>query len=566
MKNKAIVYFGILAILTFITGCQDLDEPTLGDFPLDGPVVNLITPNPQGTTSIQTPDDTVPVAFSFNATDDLGIANISLQVDGNEIYTISDFTDNTNFALEDFMYDLGLGAHTLQLDVTDTDSNVTTVNTTFEVIEQLYVPLFDGEFLYMPFEDSYDDLISSTPATAVGTPGYSGDPFAGTNAFGSATDSYIEFPINQLSEPLGNEFSGAFWYKVSGNPDRAGIIVIGDDADNRNQGFRLFREGSSGTQRIVLNTGTGTGESWNSGSTNDFPVDGEWAHIAFTISETETKVYINGVLRNTAAMSNPVDWTGCENITIGSGGPTFSYWNHLSDVGSSLDELRLFNRALTQSEITGMIAQSSQIFNMSFDGDYEEDISETTASMVGTPGYAGESFAGSDAYQGAADAYLTFPLATVGLGSEFSAVFRYKVNASPDRSGILVVGDDADDRNQGFRLFREASGSNQTVVLNVGTGSGESWNTGNLIDPTSSDWVQIAFTISETETRVYLDGVLSNTATMSNPIDFTGCTDIVIGAGGPTFSYWGHNSDESPMDELQFFNKVLSQEEIQSML
>ena len=561
MKNIKYICLIILVTL-FFQSCQDLDQPELGDFPLDGPLISLFTPNPDGTTSIQTAESTASVSFKFDVIDDLGISDIVLKLNGEEIYSINSFTDNTSFSLDEFIYDdVPLGSNSVELVVTDTDANEAIVTTTLEIIEQLYSPLFDGEFFYMPFENHYDDLVSSSSAISVGSPTFSGDPFLGVEAFSAPSGTYINFPINQLTESLGVEFSGTFWYKVSGNPDRAGIIVVGDNADDRLQGFRLFREGSGTEQTIKMNVGTGTDESWNDGGVIDV-ASGEWVHIAFTIAPTETKIYFNGTLMNTATPSNAIDWTNCENITIGAGGPTFDYWDHNSDTGSSLDELRFFNKALSQSDIFAMITQSSQTFNMSFDGDFQESISETEAALVGTPGFAGEAFSGSDAFKSATDSYLTFPLATIGLGTEFSAAFRYKVNASPDRSGLLVVGDDVDDRFQGFRLFREGSATEQTIKLNVGTGTDESWNDGGVIDATVDDWVHIAFTVSETETRIYINGVLQNTGTLNAPIDFTNCTDLVIGAGGPTFSYWDHLSDESPMDELQFFNKVLSQEDI----
>ena len=45
-----------------------------------------------------------------------------------------------------------------------------------------------------------------------------------------------------------------------------------------------------------------------------------------------------------------VDWTGCDILSIMSGAPRFTGWNHRSD-SSFLDELHLFDKALTQSEI-----------------------------------------------------------------------------------------------------------------------------------------------------------------------------------------------------------------------
>ncbi|WP_233702697.1 LamG domain-containing protein, partial [Hyunsoonleella flava] len=75
-------------------------------------------------------------------------------------------------------------------------------------------------------------------------------------------------------------------------------------------------------------------------------------HIAFTISQSEAVVYIDGQVVRQGAFSG-VDWTGCDILSIMSGEPRFSGWNHRSDL-SFMDELRLFNKALTQSEVTNL--------------------------------------------------------------------------------------------------------------------------------------------------------------------------------------------------------------------
>jgi len=168
---------------------------------------------------------------------------------------------------------------------------------------------------------------------------------------------------------------------------------------------------------------------------------------------------------------------------------------------------------------------------------------------------------------GAADSYLTFPIDGLFGADAFSATFWYKVDGSPDRSGILVVGNDTpENRNQGFRLFREGSATEQTIKANIGIGDGESWNDGGVIDVTAGEWVHVALTVSATESKIYFNGVLQNTTELSSSIDWTGCTDLTIGAGGETFSYWGHLSDSSGIDELRLFNKALSSSEIAEML
>lgn len=562
--KKIIKYtFGLLALLAL--SCYDGIDPITAVDPGDdmsAPIVKIISPT-EGTT-IKVFEEVTSFDVKIEVTDDIEISSISILLDNSEIMSYDNFIDYRR-ALEEFTYtDLVDGDHVLKVVATDIEGKSTTGTVNFSK-EPPYTPLFDGEMLYMPFDGDYRDLIGFEIADQVGSPGFAGSGYAGSNAYKGTTDSYLEFPAENL---LSNEFSAAFWYKVNSTPDRAGILVVGDDATDRNQGFRLFREGNATSQRIKLNVGTGSGESWNDGGVIDVTA-GEWVHIAFTISQTETKIYFNGVEQLTANLSAPIDWTGCEKITIGSGGDTFSYWNHKSDY-SELDELRLFNKALTQSDIQIMINSfnpyipqyDGESFYMPFDNGYIDLIGGKAASPTGSPDITNESYIGEGAYLGATDSYLTYP-ANGLLTNQFSTTFWYKVNSSPDRAGILVVGNDVpENRNQGFRLFREGSATEQRIKLNVGTGGGESWNDGGIIDVTAGEWVQVAVTVSNTQSKIYFNGVEVNSATLSAPIDWTGCDTFTIASGEPTFSYWNHKSDGSIIDELRFYNKALSSEEV----
>ena len=562
--KKIIKYtLGLLALMAI--SCYDGIDPITAVDPgadMSAPIVKIISPV-EGST-IKVFETVTSFDVKIEVTDDIEISTISVLLDGSEIKNYNNFIDYRR-ALEGFTYDnLVDGNHKLTVMATDIEGKTTSSEVNFSK-EPPYTPLFDGEVLYMPFDGDYRDLISFNIADQIGSPGFAGSGYAGSNAYKGTADSYIELPAGNL---LTNEFSGAFWYKVDSTPDRAGILVVGDDATDRKQGFRLFREGNATSQRIKLNVGTGTGESWNDGGVIDVTA-GEWVHIAFTISQTETKIYFNGVEQLTANLTAPIDWTGCEKITIGSGGDTFSYWNHKSDY-SALDELRFFNKALSQSDIQIMINSfnpyipqyDGESFYMPFDKGYIDLIGGRAASATGTPDITNESYIGDGAYLGATDSYLTYPADGL-LTSQFSTTFWYKVNSSPDRAGILVVGNDVpENRNQGFRLFREGSATSQRIKLNVGTGGGESWNDGGLIDVTAGEWVQVAVTVSNTESKIYFNGVQVNSATLSAPIDWTGCDTFTIASGEPSFTYWNHKSDGSIIDELRFYNKALSSEEV----
>ena len=88
-----------------------------------------------------------------------------------------------------------------------------------------------------------------------------------------------------------------------------------------------------------------------------------------------------------------------------SGEPRFTGWNHRSDQ-SFMDELRVFDRELSQGEIQGIIVDEAgavggyqpkydgEMFYASFDGDYKEMVSGTEMTIVGSPGFAGEGVPG----------------------------------------------------------------------------------------------------------------------------------------------------------------------------
>jgi hypothetical protein len=217
---------------------------------------------------------------------------------------------------------------------------------------------------------------------------------------------------------------------------------------------------------------------------------------------------------------------------------------------------------------------SGEMFYMPFNGDFMEQVTITGAGQVKSPGFGAGKI--GMAYKGATDSYLTFktqdPAQQINLlTAEFSATFWYKLNATPDRGGILTVTPDNptgdDGRKFGFRLFREAGNGGQTIKLNAGNGNAESWFDGGATATLqlNSDWTFIAFTVSKTECAVYFNGQPVSKGSFTG-IDWTGCNSLSIMSGAPNFNYWGHNSDESLMDELRFYNKALTQAEVQNVM
>ncbi len=568
MKNIKIKLLGVLSFLLALTACEvdGIDPISEVDPGPDQGAPEVTISSPAEGNTIKVLEEISSITIAFEVVDDIEVANIEVMVDGSMIAEMSEFKDYRIVKDEVVFNNVTNGDHTVSVKATDLEGNVTTKTVNFSK-EPPYTPKFQNEYLYKPFDGDYVDLITLKSSEVTGNLSFAGESFLGSNAYAGASDSYLTFPFDGS---IGTEFTASFWYNVSGDPNRAGILVAGAD-ENRTQGFRLFREGSADEQVIKLNVGTGSGEVWNNGGAIDVNSD-DWVHVAFTVTAEETVIYLDGMPVNTGNMAGAtIDWTGVEQLTIGAGGETFSYWDHLHDT-SSIDELRFFDAALSQEEIQNLISASSETLKISFDGSYEDAASNREITVVGNPGYAGESVEGTNAYAGAADSYLTTPSEGL-LSSTFSATFWYKLDASPDRAGILVVGpedtdspDAQNDRSSGFRFFRENGAEGfQRFKLNVGDGSADTWVDGGTAADVANDagWVHLAFTISESSAIVYINGVAVKESAFAG-IDWTGTDLVSIMSGAPRFTEWGHGSDASYMDDLTFYNKVLTPEEIEA--
>ncbi len=586
MKNINKHIIGLLTLILMVSCYDGIDSISQVDPGPDAgaPIVTIVRPTDG--LAISEPNPISSINIEVRVEDDIEVGTITISLDGNEIatYDSGSYVDY-RIVTKVMTYDnIAIGEHTLTVTATDLAGNVTTSTANFTK-EPPYSPLYPGETLYMPFDGDFTNLVTSSSATEVGNPGFAGEAKVGNNSYAGATDSYLTYPTAGM---LGTEFTASFWYKLNASPDRAGVLVIGppdtnnpNAQNNRTSGFRFFRENAGGKQRFKLNVGNGTDENWFDGgvAADVDPAINQWVHLAFSISDTEAAVYINGQVVSQGTFPG-IDWTGCDIMSIMSGAPRFTEWGHNSDL-SYMDELRVFNIALTQQEIVQQMVNSSQTLYMPFNGSYSDVINDIDATENGTPGFTGsaEAYSGNNAYAGATDAFLTVPTSEMNLGNEFSASFWYNMNATPDRAGILTIGPPdsgnanfptvQNKRTSGFRFFRENAGGKQRFKLNVGNGTDENWFDGGTaadLDPaTVTGWVHMAFTISPTQCTVYINGQVVSQGAFPG-VDWTGCDIMSIMSGVPRFTEWGHKSDLSYMDDLRIFNKALTMAEVQSML
>ncbi|GGZ43874.1 LamG-like jellyroll fold domain-containing protein [Mesonia mobilis] len=349
-------------VLVIAAACQqeEIDDITKVDPGEDQAAPEVEITSPGDDTDFQTTTETVMINIAFEATDDIEITEISVDLNGEELEFYDEFTDY-RIVDKEVPYELSDGEYTLTVTVTDIAGNTTSETINFSKETVPYVPQFDGEAFYMNLNGGYADLISNREITAVGEPGFAGEAQIGSNAYAGNTDSYLTAPVEGLTSLT---FSATFWYKLDADQEKAGIITASalQNPENpegpqnlRTSGFRFFREG---TDVFKLNIGNGSAEAWNDPGSSNIS-SGEWTHIAFTISETETVIYFNGEAINTSTLDAPMSWEGVDLISIMSGAPGFTEWGHLSDL-SYMDDLRFFNKALTAEEVNEVMGYTEE--------------------------------------------------------------------------------------------------------------------------------------------------------------------------------------------------------------
>jgi hypothetical protein len=165
----------------------------------------------------------------------------------------------------------------------------------------------------------------------------------GAASFGGS-NGYITVP-NSSSLQLTGDFTISLWvYRAGATSDWVRMVGKGDST-NRNYGV-WYGPGIS-YQVLFQQYDSSGGVVMQAQSTTAIPV-GTWTHVAVTQTGTTGRIYINGVLDGTATRSG-TPATSTDPLTFGYAG--FHGYHY-----GSMDEVRMYTRALSASEIAKLAA------------------------------------------------------------------------------------------------------------------------------------------------------------------------------------------------------------------
>jgi hypothetical protein len=150
----------------------------------------------------------------------------------------------------------------------------------------------------------------------------------------------------------GPAFSLAFWFRVLDNSGGHGTLVA--HGTHYTQNSVMMRIAGSGDGSIWTYVCDGSDTSCGTGYGTSNPPggnwgDGQWHHYALTVSSTQdsAKVYVDGVYRNAIPRGgSTINPSG--NFYVGRGS------DGLHPLNGMVDDLRLYNRELSASDITSL--------------------------------------------------------------------------------------------------------------------------------------------------------------------------------------------------------------------
>jgi hypothetical protein len=212
----------------------------------------------------------------------------------------------------------------------------------------------DGLIGYWPFNGNANDESGNSDGVVNG-------PTLTTDRFGSANSAYNFDGINDFIRVLDNstlrpeKISLVAWVKTS---SRLGIILGKTNfANANNEQYALSLDSRKAPLEVLFgikqNSNCLPSSGWrNSGTINSIS-DNKWHFIVGTFDGTSLKLYIDGALVNTnnSLPTNKIDGCVGGNIEIG------RWWS--SDplyFRGIIDDLRIYNRALSQNEIQYLYA------------------------------------------------------------------------------------------------------------------------------------------------------------------------------------------------------------------
>lgn len=223
-------------------------------------------------------------------------------------------------------------------------SNLINLNTTQAATLELVAPHAEAtgywSFNVNNSTDTVDDANGLNNGTIYNATWTESGQYGGAYVFDSEDNDYIEVADSEALN-LTIPFTIAAWINPVSIGEEMQIVSKGTGA-TRNYEFLVKTSG-----RVELGAWNGTTDILEAVS-EDIIATGEWTYVIGVFNGTHGQTYINGEINGNSAANTSGLVTTSATLRIGhlNGYPTAVYFN------GTIDEVRIYNRSLSQAEIT----------------------------------------------------------------------------------------------------------------------------------------------------------------------------------------------------------------------
>jgi hypothetical protein len=382
-------------------------------------------------------------------------------------------------------------------------------------------------------------------------------------SFASSSFQYVDISDNAALTPASITVSA--WVKPTALPASSGdiIAIIAKRDGGGTGGYILELYNNSGNQQIYWLAAGGTNPlNFN----NTLPV-GVWSHIVITQSGTAGEMYLNGVSLGTATVDAIANVAVNLKIGARADGKYFD---------GSIDEVRIYNRALSATEVAALYNSGAAALNRSiigpaagnliswhtFDG---SKLNSTTSTDSSSGGHNGTLSGGPTVARGKTGQALSFDGSNdyVNLGApainyastDWTVSAWVKFNTLGTQASIFGYGN-GDTGNSRYWQVRKLSNNTLQFAHYNGAGNDLAAGTATL----DTNWHFILVKQVSTTRTVYVDGVSDITQTSAISVPNTVQDDTRIG-----YPIWASGSDNyfpGIIDDFRIYNRALSTTEI----
>ena len=353
----------------------------------------------------------------------------------------------------------------------------------------------------------------------------------GTAASFNGSSSYIT--ASGLGVTGNSAFSTSTWVKTTST----GLFFFFGNG-TLNSSFYISVETGGAYSGNVRVGNFGTDLFTSSASVND----GNWHHVAFTSDGTTSKLYINGSESNSTSHTWAIS---ADIIELGRG--TSSYY-----FNGSLDQVRVFNKALSSSEITTLYGESNTSTTKSTTDIFDDgsgvalyEFEEGAKDTGGVSGYIGSGgiFNGNG---------------NITTSLDFNSFTDYSISmwVYADVNAGFIAGTINSSGTTGLYLQIDTSGN--VIFYEVSSG-GTAYTVTSTGTITTNDWNHIVLVRDSSTNYVYINNGSPDSASNAS---ITHATGLTLGRGG-AFTAAGIYTGK--LDQVRIFDKALSSSEVTTL-